>query len=111
VCYVENHAKKGLKYIHLNSITVASFDRGGGFSKTVNNDPPSFQKPCDMNHCNPHVPKCPLCPSPSSTNLYFSQEMGAYLPTLTSLFILITIDNLSDQGFVKSIFHPPTTPS
>jgi len=103
--------KKGLNIFISTLLLLPLLTGGGGFFQTVNNDPPSFQNPCDMNHCNPHMPKCPLCPSPSSTNLYFSEEMGAYLPTLTSLFILITIDNLSDQGFVKSIFHPPTTPS
>jgi hypothetical protein len=78
-----------------------------GFSLTVSNDPPSFQKPCDMNHCNPHLPKCPLCPSSGSLIPYLPQEMGDYLPRLRSSFILLSFGNLSDQGFVKSIFHPP----
>jgi hypothetical protein len=84
-----------------------------GFPQLVNNYLPSFQKSCDMDdcdmdHCNPYLPKCPLCPSSGSTNLYFYQEAGAYLPVLTSSFVLVCLDSLTDQEFVKTIFHPPT---
>ena len=80
-----------------------------GFSQTVNNDPPSFQKPCDMDHCNPYMPKCPLCPSSSSHIPYLPNGARIYLPTLNSSFNLVSLESLSDQGFVKSIFHPPTS--
>src|SRR4030042_1040127 len=79
-----------------------------GFFQMVNNDPPSFQKPCDMDHCNPYMPKCPLCLSLSSSNLYLHHEAGAYLPIPTSSFILLSVSTFSDQGVVKTIFHPPT---
>jgi hypothetical protein len=78
------------------------------FPQAVNNHPSSFQKPCNMDDCNPNKPKCPLCPSFSSTNLYLYHEAGAYLPILDSSLILICVETLSDQGFVKSIFRPPT---
>ena len=78
-----------------------------GFSQMVNNYPPSFQKPCDMDHCNPYMPKCPLCPSLSSSNLCLHHEAGAYLPIPISSFILLSVSTLSDQGVVKTIFHPP----
>src|SRR4030043_1226615 len=80
-----------------------------GFFQMVNNDPPSFQKPCDMDHCNPYMPKCPLCPSSSFMRLYLPNGTRIYAPTLTSLFYPISADTLSDQGYVKSIFHPPTS--
>ena len=80
-----------------------------GFSQTVNNDPPSFQKPCDMDHCNPYMPKCPLCPSSSSMSPYLPSGTRIYAPTLSSLFNPISADTLPDQGYVKSVFHPPTT--
>ena len=84
-----------------------------GFSQLANNYLPSFQKPCDMDdcdmdNCNSHMPKCPLCPSSSSVNLYLHQEADVYLPTRTSSIILICLNPLSDQEFVKTIFHPPT---
>jgi hypothetical protein len=88
---------------------------GGGFSQMFNNDPFSLQKPCDMkkpcdmDHCNPYMPKCPLCPSLSSSNLYLHHEAGAYLPIPISTFILLSVSTLSDQGVVKTIFHPPTS--
>jgi hypothetical protein len=68
-----------------------------------------FQKPCDMDHCNP-LPKCPLCPSSSSMNPYLCQGAGVYLPPLPSSLIIINPDALPDQGFVSSIFRPPTSP-
>jgi hypothetical protein len=68
----------------------------------------SFEKPCDMDYCNPLAPKCPLCPSWGSVNSYLLRESGAYLPPLTSSLIAIISSTLSDQGVVKTIFHPPT---
>jgi len=81
---------------------------GAGFSQMISADPPSFQKACDMDDCNPYMPKCPLCPSSNSTIQLFHQEAAAYLPTPISSFILISVSTLSDQGVVKTIFHPPT---
>src|SRR3972149_2915462 len=80
---------------------------GIGFPQTVNNDHISFRKPCDMDDCNPYMPKCPLCPSSNSTIQLFHQEAAAYLPTPISSFILISVSALADQGVVKAIFHPP----
>jgi hypothetical protein len=68
----------------------------------------SLQKTCDMDHCNPNLPKCPLCPSSGSIILVLHLEGGFYLPILGSSILLMSHDTLSDQGFVKSIFHPPT---
>jgi hypothetical protein len=79
-----------------------------GFSQPINKSPASFQKTCDMDDCNPYMPKCPLCPSSNSTIQLFHQEAAAYLPTPISSFILISVSALSDQGVVKTIFHPPT---
>jgi hypothetical protein len=80
----------------------------------IDHDPPSFQKPCDMDDCdmddcNPNMPKCPLCPSSNSFVQLFGQELADYLPTPTSSFIVLTLGTLSDQGFVRRIFHPPTS--
>jgi len=80
-----------------------------GFSSLGNNSPPSFQKPCDMDHCTPYMPKCPLCPSSGSINLYLHYEVGNYLPVLASSFILSYASTLSDQGVIKAIFRPPTS--
>ena len=70
----------------------------------------SFEKPCDMDHCNPLTPKCPLCPSANSINPYLYQEGGAYLPPLASSLVLISPGTLSDQGVIRSVFRPPTSP-
>ena len=91
------------------SLMLSLFSGVAVFPQVVNNNLSSFQKPCDMDDCNPNMPKCPLCPSSSSINLYLYHEAGAYLPILTSSLILVCVDTLSDQGFVKSIFHPPTS--
>jgi hypothetical protein len=81
------------------------------FPQAVNNHPPSFQKPCGMDECNPNMPKCPLCPSFSSINLCPYPEAAAYLPTPVSSFILLSVSSLSDQGVIKTIFHPPISDS
>src|SRR3990170_3106718 len=67
----------------------------------------SFQTPCDMDHCNQTMPKCPLCPSSGSANLVLHLDGGLYLPIFASSMLSISTVVLSDQGFVKSIFHPP----
>src|SRR4030042_674644 len=74
-----------------------------------NNGERSFQKPCDMDHCNPHMPRCPLCPSSGSIHPYLYHEGGAYLPPLASSLVLISPEALRDQGFVRSVFRPPTS--
>jgi hypothetical protein len=67
----------------------------------------SYQKPCDMDHCNPQTPKCPLCPSSNSIKSSLYQESEVYLPPLTSSGILVSTETLSDQGVMRSIFRPP----
>ena len=68
-----------------------------------------FQKPCGMDNCTP-LPRCPLCSSSSSISPYLYQDAGAYLPPPRSSFIMVSPDALTDQGFVTSIFRPPTSP-
>jgi hypothetical protein len=101
--------KKGLNIFISILLLLPLFAGEAGLFQAASNASPSFQKPCDMDDCNPNMPKCPLCPSSSSTNLYFHHETAAYLPILTSSLILICVDTLSDQGFVQSIFRPPTS--
>jgi hypothetical protein len=67
----------------------------------------SYQKPCDMDHCNPRMPNCPLCPSSNSINPSLCQEGEAYLPPLTSSDILVSAETLFDQGVMRSVFRPP----
>ena len=67
-----------------------------------------FQKPCDMDHCN-SLPRCPLCPSSGSVNPYLYQGSEVDLPPLLPSFIIVSPDAFSDQGFVSSIFRPPTS--
>jgi hypothetical protein len=80
-----------------------------GFPQPIDSDPLSFQKPCDMDHCNPYMPKCPLCPSSSSVRPYLPNGTRIYAPTLTSTYAFdpISADTLSDQGYVTSVFRPP----
>lgn len=84
-----------------------------GFSQLSNNSLPSFQMACDMDHCNmdhsnPRLPKCPLCPSSGSIVPFLPNQIGDYLPPLASSLIAISSGILSDQEVVRAIFHPPT---
>jgi hypothetical protein len=101
--------KKGLSIFISILLLLPLFTGVVGFSQMISGDPPSFQKTCDMDNCNPNMPKCPLCPSSGFVNLFLPHETGACLPVLTSSLILICLSTLSDQGFVQSIFHPPTS--
>lgn len=69
------------------------------------NDTTSFKKTCHINLS--MMPDCPLCPSLNLINclLFYENSDNILIPVS---FILIEKDNLSDQGFVRLIFHPPT---
>jgi hypothetical protein len=78
------------------------------------NLPLSFQKPCDMDHCDmdhasPNTPKCPLCPTFNSFAPYLCNGVRIDPPTFPSSFALVSVDALSDQGVIKAIFRPPTS--
>jgi len=104
-----------LANIFISILLVLPFFTGTyGFSVMDGNLPFSFQKPCDMDHCDmdhssPNTPKCSLCPTFNSPAPYLSGGPRIDLPTLPSSFILVSINTLSDQGVVKAIFHPPTS--
>jgi len=68
---------------------------------------PSFKNICHIDSCNSHLPQCPLCPSSSFVNPFFHQVAGSHLPIPSSSFSLIDPSHLSNQEFVKFIFHPP----
>jgi len=55
----------------------------------------------------------PVCPdsafSDCNDDEYLLKEGEPYLPAPTFCLTLVSISTLHDQGFVKSIFHPPTT--
>jgi hypothetical protein len=84
-----------------------------GFSGTAGGFPlmrPSqitFEAPCTMDHCSPFAPKCPLCPSWSGTNLFLFHESADDLPPPAPGVLTLTSNTLSDQGVVRTIFHPP----
>jgi hypothetical protein len=107
--------QKKISHVFMSILVLLPFFTvAPAFPQLANNDLPSFQKTCDMDHCdmdtcNPDMPKCPLCPSSSSFVQLFRQVVADYLPTPTSSFILFTSGILSDQGFVRAIFHPPTS--
>lgn len=66
------------------------------------------QHPCDIaDHCNPMAPKCPLCPSWTSLNGYLLHESEDYLPPPLSAFIMTQSETFSDQGVVRTVYHPP----
>jgi len=57
--------------------------------------------------------EAPVCPdSPFSDceedDDYLLKKGKPYLPASTFCLTLVSLSTLSDQGFVKSIFHPPT---
>jgi hypothetical protein len=47
-----------------------------------------LQKPCDMDHCNPRMPRYPLCPSSSSIVPYLHPSRAISMPSPSSIFHL-----------------------
>ena len=100
--------RKGLNIFISILLLLPLFAGEAEFFQAVSHASTSFQKTCDMDDCNPMAPKCPLCPSFGSIHLYLYHEVAVYLPTPASSYIQLSVSTLSDQGFVKSIFRPPT---
>ena len=58
--------------------------------------------------------KVHVCPDSPFSDLnedddYLLKEREPYLPSPTFCLLLVSVNTLQDQGFVKSIFHPPTS--
>jgi hypothetical protein len=55
----------------------------------------------------------PVCPDSSFSDCneddYLLKEGEPYLPAPTFCLALVSLSTLPDQGFVKSIFRPPTS--
>jgi len=55
------------------------------------------------------VPECLDSPFSDCNDDYLLKEGNPYLPAPTFCLALVSVSTLPDQGFVKSIFHPPTS--
>ena len=100
--------RKGLNIFISILLLLPLFAGQAEFFQAVSHASLSFQKTCDMDDCNPNMPKCPLCPSFGSINLLLYHEVAVYLPTPASSYIQLSVSPMFDQGFVKAIFRPPT---
>ncbi len=103
--------RKGLNIFIAILLVLPLFAGKAGIFQAVSHASPSFQKTCDMDDCNPNMPKCPLCPSFGSVNLFLHYELAVYLPAPATSYIKYDVNTLSDQGFVRRIFRPPTVTS
>jgi hypothetical protein len=106
--------KKGLNIFLSILLPLTLFGAVAGFSQPLGITPTSFEKTCDMDDCemdgcNSQTPKCPLCPSVNSSVQTFHLELTDYLPTPAFSFFWCALRTLSDQVFVREIFHPPTS--
>ncbi len=101
--------RKGLNIFIAILLLLPLFAGETAFFQAVSHASPYLQKTCDMDDCNPNMPKCPLCPSFRSANVYLFHESVSYFPPLSSSFIIVSMDTLSDQGVVRTIFRPPTS--
>ena len=68
------------------------------------------QSSCDTSQCDSQIPECPNCVSmEDSIDPFLPEDTNIYQKEVVSALILLTPEGLLDQGFVRSIFHPPTS--
>jgi len=71
--------------------------------------------PCDMDSSfntktnNPQEPLCPLCPSLYSFNPYLPNGGEIFFIPQVSPLITLPLETIRDQGYLGSIFRPPTS--
>lgn len=66
---------------------------------------------CNTKTNNPQKPFCPLCPSLYSFNPYLPNGDEDFFILQISSLIPVPLEIIRDQGYVASIFHPPTSNS
>jgi len=102
--------KKGLNIFTAALLLLLLF-RGTSYSHQaldeVNFPQISVEKKCSMDCCGSRSAACPLCMTSYSIGLFFLKKAELYIPILSYSVISIDLDTLSDQGFLKSICHPP----
>jgi hypothetical protein len=67
------------------------------------------QGPSDTDPSGPLMPECSHGPSFEENDPYLYEGTEPYQPKTLSSFITIPPEVLLDQGFVRSIFRPPTS--
>jgi hypothetical protein len=71
---------------------------------------PGSQIPCGANQSDPGMPECPNCVSLDDTvDPFLHEYTETYQFKTVSLSIPIAPEVLLDQGYVRSIFRPPTS--
>lgn len=111
IWYIFSVQKKVLKYFMPALVLIFLFTGTSNSFQTVDAGLPSsvhFENSCDMCCCNSENPACLLCMTSNSNGLYLPKKTDLYLPMSPNSLILIDINTLPDQGFVKTIYHPPT---
>ncbi len=68
-----------------------------------------MESSCDNESGNHQPPFCPLCPSIYSFTPYLPNGDETFFTDSVSLFITPYLETLTDQGYIKSVFRPPTS--
>lgn len=105
-CYFLTMIKKRLNHFASILLILPLLMVGLSFSPWEEHSFVGTQGPCDRDQCN--TSECPVCPSSCSIDPYIKQEPESYHQLVISPFTVIPPNTLSDQGYVKSIFRPPT---
>jgi hypothetical protein len=79
------------------------------FSRLGENPVSGSQSPCDTSPCGPLMPERSHGLSFEEIDPYLYEGTEPYQPKTLSSLILIAPEAFLDQGFVRSIFRPPTS--
>ena len=78
------------------------------FSRLGKNPVSGSQSPCDTGSSGPLMPECSHGQFFEEIDPFLHEGTEPFQPKALSSLILIAPDALLDQGFVRSIFRPPT---
>jgi hypothetical protein len=100
--------KKIINTCLLILVFLSSLSGAHDFSQLGNNPGSGSQAHCNTEQCNPCIPESPYCPYFEDIDPFLHQEMEPCQPRAVSLSLPVAPEALFDQGFVRSIYRPPT---
>jgi len=101
--------RKAINILLLALVILPSLLGAHDFSQLGNIPGSRSQSPCDTCPIDPLMPECSHGLSFEEIDPFLHEVTESYNPKTLSSLILIASEAFLDQGFVRSIFRPPTS--